>query len=153
MEKPFKGIYLKSNPGDSGSGIIEDILYQNITMNKPIWWALYLGPQQQEQPDGGGPGCMFYPFGRRSSCATQPRVTMRNIKFKDIHIKNSLLFPILMRCNESNICKNISFENVQAHGWGIGKKDKGYVCEHVEGSQINSYPKLDCLTEIKELDL
>ncbi len=109
MEKPFKGIYVKTNPGNNGDGIIDNILYENITMHEPIWWALYLGPQQQKQPDGGGPGCMLYPFDPRGTCQTQPRINITNIKMKDVTIRKSVLFPIVMRCNETNPCKNIVF--------------------------------------------
>lgn len=99
MEKPFKGIYLKTNPGTNGYGIIDNILYENITMHEPIWWAVYLGPQQQKQPDKGGPGCMLYPFDPKGNCETQPRVNITNVKLKNIRIRNSVLFPIVMRCN------------------------------------------------------
>lgn len=147
FEKPFKGIYIKTNPGENGSGRIEDILYENITMHEPIWWAIYLGPQQQKQPGKGGPGCMLYPFDPKGTCATQPRINITNIKLKNILVRNSLLFPIVMRCNETNPCRNVTFENVQARGWLIGKKSKGYVCENVEGNQFESYPRLDCLKQ------
>lgn len=99
MQRPFKGIYIKTNPGNTGSGVIQDILYQNITMYKPIWWAVYLGPQQQKQPDKGGPGCMLYPFDPKGTCATQPRIDIRNITLKDIVIDRSWLFPVVLRCN------------------------------------------------------
>jgi len=69
---PIKAIYVKTNPGNHGSGIIANIHYENITMHYPIWWAIYIGPQQQEQPDGVGPGCMLYPL--VPVCETQPRV-------------------------------------------------------------------------------
>ena len=148
MEKPFKGIYIKTNPGENGYGIIDNILYENITMHEPIWWALYLGPQQQKQPDKGGPGCMLYPFDPKGNCQTQPRINITNVRLKDISITSSLLFPIVLRCNETNPCKNIEFDNVQARGWLIGKKNKGYVCENIIGTQLRSYPKLDCLKEM-----
>ena len=128
MEKPLKGIYLKTNPGDSGNGIIQDIIYENITMHQPIWWAIYLGPQQQKQPDKGGPGCMLYPYDPKNTCATQPRINISNIQLKNVHITNSLLFPIVMRCNAKNPCKDVIFEDVKIKGWLIGKKDKGFVC-------------------------
>ncbi len=48
MIRPFKGIYVKSNPGDIGSGLVENIYYQNFTMDRPIWWAIYIGPQQMK---------------------------------------------------------------------------------------------------------
>lgn len=46
MKRPFKGIYLKTNPGNNGHGTIDDIYFQNFVMDRPIWWAIYLGPQQ-----------------------------------------------------------------------------------------------------------
>ena len=116
-----------------------------MTMHQPIWWAIYLGPQQQKQPDGGGPGCMFYPYDPKGQCSTQPLVDVSNIKLKDILIRNSLLFPIVLRCNEKNPCKNVTFENVQVKGWLIGKKDKGFVCENVEFTGTDSYPKVECV--------
>lgn len=79
MVRPFKGIYVKTNPGDEGTGLIQDIYYSNFTMDRPIWWAIYIGPQQMKEPDGDGPGCMLYPFDKRGTCATQPRVTVINI--------------------------------------------------------------------------
>jgi len=79
MKRPFKGIYVKTNPGSSGWGNITNIYYKNITMDRPIWWAIYIGPQQMLEPDGKGPGCMLYPFDKRGTCSTQPRVTLKNI--------------------------------------------------------------------------
>ena len=37
MMRPLKRIYVKTNPGNSGSGIVTDILYKNFTMYQPIW--------------------------------------------------------------------------------------------------------------------
>lgn len=59
---PIKAVYVKTNPGDHGDGIIENILYENLNIHMPIWWGIYIGPQQQKQPDGDGPGCMLYPI-------------------------------------------------------------------------------------------
>ena len=64
MIRPIKAIYVKSNPGHEGTGIIENLYFKNFTMYKPIWWPIYIGPQQMKEPDGDGPGCMFYPFGK-----------------------------------------------------------------------------------------
>lgn len=120
-------------------------------MHEPIWWAIYLGPQQQKQPDKGGPGCMLYPFDPKGTCSTQPRVSIKNILLKNVVIHNSLLFPIVMRCNETNPCLNVTFDNVQARRWVIGNKSKGYVCENVQGQEIYSFPKLDCLSSKSDL--
>lgn len=99
FQKPFKGIYVKTNPGYEGSGEIKNISYQNIVLNESIWWAIYIGPQQQKQPGGGGPGCMLYPFDRKGTCETQPLIDVRNITLENITVHNSLLFPIIVRCN------------------------------------------------------
>lgn len=44
---PLKAIYIKTNPG-SGTGEIRNVLYENITIDTPIWWGIYIGPQQQK---------------------------------------------------------------------------------------------------------
>ena len=85
---PIKAIYVKVNPGNTTSmlpgsgGEITDITYENLEIHYPIWWSIYIGPQQQNQPGrSDDPGCMFYPFG---SCETQPRIEMRDIKLRNI---------------------------------------------------------------------
>ena len=58
-----------------------------------------MGPQQQKQPDHVGPGCMLYPFDPKGTCETQKRVSITNVRMKDIVIRNSVLFPVVLRCN------------------------------------------------------
>jgi len=45
MILPIKAIYVKTNPGDDGDGIIANILYENFECHYPIWWGIYIGPQ------------------------------------------------------------------------------------------------------------
>lgn len=45
--------------------MIENVVYENIFIREPIWWAVYIGPQQQHQPDGSGPGCMLFPVDKK----------------------------------------------------------------------------------------
>lgn len=133
ITKALKGIYVKSNPGDEGTGLVENIHYYNFTMIRPLWWAIYIGPQQMKEPDGDGPGCMLYPFDKKGTCTTQPRVTFRNITLENIDIKNSLLYPVTIRCNVSNPCEHINFINVRTDKWDIGQKETGHVCEYASG--------------------
>lgn len=50
---PFKAIYVKNNPGTTTSmlpgsgGEATNIHYENIVVYSPLWWAIYIGPQQQ----------------------------------------------------------------------------------------------------------
>ena len=41
----MKAIYVKTNPGQ-GTGEIKDISYENIKIHFPVWWNIYIGPQQ-----------------------------------------------------------------------------------------------------------
>ena len=43
---PFKAIYVKSNPGNTGDAIIQNITFENMHIDTPIWWGIYIGPQQ-----------------------------------------------------------------------------------------------------------
>ena len=44
FEYPFKAIYVKTNPGNGGSGEIVDILYEDIKIHFPVWYNIYIGP-------------------------------------------------------------------------------------------------------------
>jgi polygalacturonase len=61
LYESYKGIYLKfRTPKNEGSidedlhGIIEDILFSNITLESPEQWAIWIGPAQQAVR------CVFY---------------------------------------------------------------------------------------------
>jgi polygalacturonase len=115
FDTPIKAVYVKTNPGDQGDGFIENILYENLKIDTPIWWGIYIGPQQQKQPDGDGPGCMLYPL--LQNCQTQPRITVRNITLRNVDSVNGILPPGIIRCNETNPCRDITFDNVKVTGW------------------------------------
>ena len=76
--RPLKALYLKSNPGISGTGIIEDITYTDITIQAALWWTIWMGPQQQNQPGDDNQvslkaqqNCAIYPL----DCAGNMRRT------------------------------------------------------------------------------
>ena len=50
FDSPLKGIYIKTDPGDSGDGEIDNITYRNISMSSALWYPIWIGPQQQKQP-------------------------------------------------------------------------------------------------------
>jgi hypothetical protein len=37
MHHPIKAIYIKSNPGDKGKGLVNLITYRNLTGHFPLW--------------------------------------------------------------------------------------------------------------------
>jgi hypothetical protein len=138
---PIKGIYIKPNPGTTGTGIIDSITYQDITMTGALWWSIYVGLQQQEQPGNGtDTGCsFFYPLAN-TTCPTQPLVPVTNLVLRNVSMTDSLLSPGLLRCNASGPCTGWVFENVTATSltnWPVGS---GYLCAELYGTATNSFP-------------
>jgi len=88
---------------------------------------------------------MLYPLDPKGTCSTQPRVSVNNVNLQRIHIHESLLYPVTLRCNVSNPCTNINFKEVKTDGWRIGEKITGNVCEFASGSSVDTYPVMSCL--------
>ena len=129
---PLKAIYVKTNSGKDGFGIIDNINYQNISIHDPILWPIYIGPQQQKEPDGGGDGIWPPP---------QPLVNVTNILLQNVTSDNGWLNAGVLRCAESNPCRGITLDNVHVSGWA----SDFYVCENTQGTVTNSTPVPSCM--------
>ena len=136
FQYPFKSLYVKTNPGE-GYGLISDILYEDINIYYPVWYNIYIGPQQMKQPSGEGPGCMTYPFG--GACPTNPNVDVKNITIRNLNSTGGFLPPGVIRCNESNPCTGINFENVNIEGWW-SELGLGFVTEYAYGNSTSAVP-------------
>ena len=134
FEHPIKTVYIKSNPGDSGTGVIDSITYRHIRSTWPLWYPLWIGPQQQRQPGTAGTGCsFFYPIVKE--CPTQPRVSITNITLEDVTFEDGITLPGVMLANVSTPYTNFRFNNVTNSGFLSGNflLDQNYVCENVQG--------------------
>ena len=87
------GVYVKSNPScDPGeSALISNILYENVNVTKPSWYAIWIGPQQQHEPNQalGNKCALTYPIINHcptQGCVTFNNITLRNIKVGPQHI-------------------------------------------------------------------
>eukprot|EP00933_Yihiella_yeosuensis_P059080 TRINITY_DN59_c1_g3_i1.p1 TRINITY_DN59_c1_g3~~TRINITY_DN59_c1_g3_i1.p1 ORF type:complete len:499 (+),score=77.79 TRINITY_DN59_c1_g3_i1:190-1686(+) len=137
-----KGIYIKSNPGcdmeRTTSALIEDITYEDIRIDKPVWWPIWIGPQQQHEPGTPlGEKCSLS-YGLTSSyCPTQGCVTFANITLRNVFITDPLISVGVILGNQTNPMKNIVFDNVVVK-YGLdplrGKYPWGrtYRCEHAK---------------------
>jgi hypothetical protein len=140
---PFKAVYVTTNPVSvpprKESGEITNILYENLRIWHPIWWGIYIGPQQQKQPTGEGPGCMTYPLNKH--CDTDPLVPMTNITLRNVTSTGGLLPAGIIRCNSTRPCTGFHFEdvNVSQPFWDLIGKG-GYITEYIEGTAIRSTP-------------
>lgn len=141
FDMPMKAIYIKSNPLDPTvavqSAIIQNITYENIVMKYPVWWGIYIGPQQMKEPNGDGPGCMLYPL---TACETDPLVSMIDITLRNVTSYGSILPAGIIRCNSSNPCKNFVFEDVQLTSPIWDALEMGFISEFVEGTVTRVHP-------------
>ena len=48
FDYPIKALYVKSNPGTVGTGIIDGITYRDINASNSLWYPIWIGPQQGE---------------------------------------------------------------------------------------------------------
>ena len=87
-----------------------------------MMWPLYLGPQQQTEPDGKGSGLWADP---------EPRVDVKDVSFIDVKA-HSGSWPdaaAVVRCPRSNPCRGLRFEDVSLDANVFGK-GRAYVCDH-----------------------
>lgn len=149
FNNPLKAIYIKPNPmkvGQPATGIISNILYENVTINSPVWWTIWVGTQQQQQPGSSGTGCSFlYPL-FNSSCPTDPQVTVENITLRNIQVYNPVLSSGVLLMNSSNPGTQFTWDNVYFHNISSFPEANGsYLCESVQGIATgNTYPVPPC---------
>jgi hypothetical protein len=149
FQNPLKAIYIKPNPGDNGLGLISDITYENIEIHDAIWWAIYIGTQQQHQPHQDGTPCsFFYPL-PGTECITNPRVTVQNIVLKNVNIYGGILSPGILICNSTNPCTGFLFYNVNVYNRSLYPVEQGYYCENIKGFAYNSNLVPSCLQNIE----
>ncbi|CAF3465893.1 unnamed protein product [Rotaria sp. Silwood1] len=133
MYNTFKGIYLKSRPGNEGhTGEISDNLYENIQIYNASQWAIWIGPQQAAFK---GACSLLWPFIPEASCPIPSGITWNNIILRNITINDPQLSPGVIIGNSSNPMLNVLFDNVLvknpgSYPWG----NKYYACYGVQGT-------------------
>ena len=79
---------------------------------------------------------MTYPLG---GCSTQPRIDISNITIRNLNSTGGFLPPGVIRCNETNPCTNLNFENVDIRGWWE-EMEWGFITEFAHGNSKNTFP-------------
>ena len=124
MPHTGKGIYVKSNPScgvevDPASGkaapkraLLSTILFEDVAIAEPVWWAVWIGPQQQHEPgEALGAKCaLAYPL--VDKCPTQGCATFEDLTLRRVTIHRPLLSPGVLLGNASNPMANLRFEDV-----------------------------------------
>lgn len=143
MQNTIKGIYMKARPG-KGSGIISNILYENIRMQRPTQVSIWIGPQQAIYDDQCS---LLWPQDPFAKCPITAGITWVNITLRNIVINNPKQSPGVILGNSTNPMQNIIFDNVLVNN--PGDKPWGnlyYKCEGVaSGIALNgTYPVPPC---------
>jgi polygalacturonase len=139
---PIKAIYIKPNPGTTGSGIIDGIVYENIVATDALWWSIWVSTQQQHQPGGGAnTHCSFFFPLFNSTCQTQPLVPVTNLVVRNVTMTGALLSPGVLRCNDTNPCTGWLFEDVNISSATNFPAGDAFICEGiVDSTGINVSP-------------
>ena len=141
MPHSGKGVYVKSNGDPCTDGVsssqISNIFYEGIHIIKPVWWAVWVGPQQQSEPyekdENSGKCSLLYPI--NPHCPAPACADFINITLKDIVIEDPLMSPGIIMGNVSNPM-DVHFVNVTVTGklpkWPYG--DDGYMVVATDGT-------------------
>ena len=157
MHHTSKGIYVKFNAKAAGGGSIKNVTYENIHIEKPSSWPIWIGPQQagikedgkKYNPCDGDPCSLCWPQLKTAACpgvaAAIDGLTLRNIT-----ISKPATSPGVIIGNASMPMRNVVFDGVRfedppANG-AFGSKY--FHCEGVEGgiAKGGTWPVPPCFT-------
>jgi len=162
MHHSSKGVYIKFNAKAARGGSIKNVTYENIHIEKPESWPIWIGPQQagiKEEgkpynPCHGDPCSLCWPSVPFTTCpgvaALIDGLTLRNIT-----INKPKLSPGVIIGTDSVPMRNVVFDDVRfidppADGH-FGKKY--FHCEGVQGgvAKGSTWPVPPCFTDLTNL--
>lgn len=117
MYKTYKGIYMKFRHDvmRDGNGLVENILFENITIYKPEQYGIWIGPAQQAisaNPCHASPCSLCWPVVPFTVCDGIAESQYKNITLKDIYIYDPEGTPGVILADASMPIENITFDNV-----------------------------------------
>ena len=121
MHHTYKGIYIKFRGGvtpDAAS--ISDVTYENIYIDKPSSWPIWIGPAQQDikepgqpyNPCHGTPCSLCWPTVPGANCDSAPG-TFANITLRNVTINKPKTSPGVIFGNSSNPIRGLVFHDVK----------------------------------------
>eukprot|EP01083_Nonionella_stella_P279756 951580_1 len=117
LYRTSKGIYMKFRIDEwrETPGLIEDVVYENITMIEPEWWGVWIGPAQQSISGNichPSPCSMCWPKIPFTECNGMKGSQYKNITLKDVYIHRPLGSPGVILADESAPIDGMTFDNV-----------------------------------------
>jgi len=138
MHHTYKGIYMKFNEHATNTqGLMTDVLYEDIVMDEPEQWPIWIGPaQQSDSVDlcAAHPCSICWPETPFTKCT--PHGTFHNITLRRITINNPKMSPGVLLAPAGSPATNVTFDSVVVNGApsGSGKHGSDYFrCDNFEG--------------------
>jgi len=88
MPHTYKGVYIKFR---AQGGLIQDVLYENIYMEAPEQWPIWIGPAQQSDtpnPCAAHPCSLCWPYVPFSQCHPAKNGVFQNITLRNVTINS-----------------------------------------------------------------
>ena len=141
MHHTNKGVYMKFRDSAAQGGVIRDVLYEDIVIEEPSSWPIWIGPAQQDikgdgpgvyNPCHGDPCSLCWPHTKHANCDA-PAGLFANLTLRNITIVSPKGSPGVLYGNSSLPIAGLVFDNVvvtdpPADGvWGTDY----YYCEGV----------------------
>lgn len=140
MHNTYKGIYAKFR----GSGLIQDILYENIVMESPEQWPIWIGPAQQADNVDicyADPCSLCWPMIPFAQCKMPKDAAYIDITLRNITIINPKQSPGVLFGSDNTPMQNVIFDNVVVKN----PPANYYLCKNVQGVATgNTYPVPPC---------
>lgn len=115
------------------------ILYEDIVMNSPEQWPIWIGPaQQSDSPNlcAAHPCSLCWPFVPLTRCHAVTKGTLHNLTFRRVTINNPKYSPGVLIAPSDNPATRITFDSVvvnnPASGWGVHQRNY-FRCESFKG--------------------
>lgn len=156
MHHTHKGIYMKFR----GGGLVSNVLYENIVMEAPEQFAIWIGPAQQ--CDGchvtdlcstdGGPCSLCWPTVPGTHCYAPADAQYTNITLRNITINNPSQSAGVILANVSSPMLNVVFENVVVNNPASSPfGDDQYYCKNAQGVATGTTkPVPPCFTDLTD---
>jgi polygalacturonase len=128
MHHTYKGIYTKFR----GSGLIQDVLYENIIMDAPEQYAIWIGPAQQADSIDickADPCSLCWPEIPGAECHMPANASYVGITLRNITIINPKSSPGVILGSETNPMQNVVFDNVVVKN----SPSNYFVCKNANG--------------------
>jgi len=149
LHHTFKGIYMKFRDGEK-PGFVEDITYENIVMDEPEQWPIWIGPAQQSDSNNlcaAHPCSICWPH-FDFKCNMPKAALYRNVTLRNVLINNPKSSPGVILGNADNPMQNILFDNVVVKGAKKGSEDY-HTCVGSQGIATGgTYPVPNCFKEV-----